>query len=82
MDDTKYISIERLSGKLGLSREYLNTLVAQKKIPFLKVGSRLKFNPSAVQAALDNIAQPKQSIKLIFLSKGLYNGTTHIYRDA
>ena len=59
MDDTKYISIERLSGKLGLSREYLNTLVAQKKIPFLKVGSRLKFNPSAVQAALDNIAQLK-----------------------
>ena len=41
---------------LGLPAPYLKGLAEQRKIPALKIKDRLRFNPEAVQNALDLIA--------------------------
>jgi len=44
---------------LGLPAPYIKELAQQGKIPFLKIRNRLRFNPEAVQEALDEIAANK-----------------------
>ena len=55
--ETTYIALTRLSRKLGLSKRTIKGLVNQKKIPALNINSRLRFNPEAVQQALDKLAE-------------------------
>ena len=57
--DTTYYSLEAVAGKLNLPRVYIRRMAEEKRIPYLVVGGRLRFNPSAVQSALDKIAQLK-----------------------
>jgi hypothetical protein len=54
--ETKFISLDRLSGHLGLPANYLRELSDKCLIPRLNVRGRLRFNPVAVQNALDNLA--------------------------
>jgi hypothetical protein len=56
MYDKEYISLYRLSSRLGLPEAYLKNLAIQGVIPKLNVNGRLRFNPEAVQQALDKIA--------------------------
>jgi len=57
MYDKIYITLNKLAGQLGLPEEYLKNLAEQNIIPSLKVKNRLRFNPEAVQQALDRIAE-------------------------
>ena len=57
MEDKSYITLDRLTGKLGLPGAYIKELAAGKKIPSLNVNGRLRFNPQQVQAALDRMAE-------------------------
>ena len=52
----KYISLEALASTFNLPQKFLRELAESKKIPTLKVGNRLRFNPKAVQQALDRFA--------------------------
>jgi len=56
MYDTEYISLSRLSSRLGLPEAYLKNLAASGSIPSLNINGRLRFNPDAVQQALDELA--------------------------
>jgi hypothetical protein len=55
-DTDIYISISILSIRLGLPEAYLKNLAAKGDIPKLNVNGRLRFNPEAVQKALDKLA--------------------------
>jgi hypothetical protein len=57
MENIAYHSIESLALELHLPQGYLRKLAAENKIPFLVVGGRKRFNPKAVQIALDNFSQ-------------------------
>jgi hypothetical protein len=57
MQNEKYITTEKLSTRLGLPREYLLGLAQRKQIPALSIKGRLRFNPAAVQSALDRLAE-------------------------
>ena len=55
--ETTYYSLEATAARLNLPQSYIRQLAKEKKIPFLNVRGRLRFNPAAVQAALDRIAE-------------------------
>ena len=57
MFDAEFISLSRLSNRLGLPEAYLKNLAASGSIPSLNINGRLKFNPEAVQQALDKLAE-------------------------
>ena len=56
MKTTKYISLEALAATFRLPQNYLRELAKANKIPSLSINGRLRFNPEAVQSALDQIA--------------------------
>ena len=55
--DTTYYSLEAVAAKLNLPQTFIRQLADEKKIPCLNVRGRLRFNPAAVQAARDRIAE-------------------------
>jgi excisionase family DNA binding protein len=55
--NTTYYTLESLAIKLNLPQGYLRQMAEGKKIPFLVVGGRKRFNPAQVQAALDKLAE-------------------------
>ncbi len=61
MNITEYISLEILAAKLKLPQNYLRNLAESHQIPTLNVGSRLRFNPEAVQQALNKIAASQEA---------------------
>ncbi|GAF76833.1 unnamed protein product [marine sediment metagenome] len=56
METTKYISLEALAATLKLPQKFLRELADNRKIPFLNVNGRLRFNPEVVQTILDQMA--------------------------
>jgi len=56
-----YYSLEGVAAKLHLPQKFIRTLAEEGKIPHLIVGGRMRFNPAAVQAALDRLAEQSQS---------------------
>jgi excisionase family DNA binding protein len=57
MQNEKFITTEKLSSRLGLPRDYILELAQRKEIPSLNVRGRYRFNPEAVQSALDKLAE-------------------------
>ena len=51
-----YMNLESLAIELSLPKSFLRELAKKKSIPALNVNGRLRFNPGAVQRALDNFA--------------------------
>jgi len=56
MDNEKYISIGLLAQETGLPKALLKRYAVKGKIPSLKTTRRFLFRLSAVQAALDDLA--------------------------
>jgi hypothetical protein len=56
MQTAKYISLEALAATFRLPLNYLRELAKANKIPSLNINGRLRFNPEAVQSALDKLA--------------------------
>lgn len=56
METIKYISLEVLAAKMSLPQKYLREFSQQGKIPSLNVNGRARYNPIAVQKALDELA--------------------------
>ena len=57
MATIEYIPLDALAAMLRLPRAYLRRLAEQGKIPSLNVNNYRRFNPAAVQAALDELAK-------------------------
>ena len=54
--NTRYVSLDVLATRLGLPRTFLRDQVRQRRIPYLRVGGRLRFDESAVHEALQKQA--------------------------
>ena len=54
-----FISLDRLTVKLGLPGSYLKKMAEQKKIPSLNVNGRLRFNLEQVKDALACLSRDK-----------------------
>ena len=57
MEKIIYIPLDSLSARTKLPKAYLRRLAKENIIPSLSVNGRLRFNPVAVQAALDRLAE-------------------------
>ncbi len=55
-DLNEYLSLDALSATLSLPRQYLKRLAVGGKIPFLLVGSRMRFNLVSVKESLTQLA--------------------------
>jgi hypothetical protein len=58
-NENTFISLNRLARHFGLPKDYLRELADKSLIPFLNVNGHRRFNPSAVQVALDRLANEK-----------------------
>ena len=45
---TKLLSVEHVAGILAVKRRFVYRLVAQGRIPFLRVGRYIRFRPEAI----------------------------------
>ena len=61
----KFITLARLGSRLGLPRPWLKAEAEAGRIPHLKVGDRIRFDPEAVEHALTirTAADPAQEAK-------------------
>jgi len=58
-----WLTLGELAGLLHITERHVRRLVAENRIPYTKVGGRLRFNLARVQAWLDrNSHDPDQSI--------------------
>jgi excisionase family DNA binding protein len=55
------IDIETLANRLGDSVRHVRRLVAERRIPYLKVGHFVRFDPAEIVQWLDNTRQPDQT---------------------
>jgi excisionase family DNA binding protein len=47
------LTIEQLAQRLGTTIRHIRRLVAERRVPYLKVGRLVRFDPEAVNAWLD-----------------------------
>lgn len=58
-----YITEDELAASLKISKRSLANYRARKVIPFLKIGRVIRFNPAAVNAALEQlVVKPKAGV--------------------
>ncbi len=48
------LSIEQLADWLGLTDRFIRRLVAARRIPFLKIGKFIRFDPTEIEPWLDS----------------------------
>ncbi len=48
------LSIEQLAGWLGVTDRFIRRLVAERRIPFLKIGKFIRFDPADIEPWLDS----------------------------
>jgi excisionase family DNA binding protein len=46
-------SIEQLADWLGVTNRFIRRLVAERRIPFLKIGKFIRFDPAEIEPWLD-----------------------------
>lgn len=56
-----YVSLEGLTATFRLPLSYLRELAETNKIPSLNIKGRLRFNPEAVQEALNKMASVRDN---------------------
>lgn len=57
----RYIGLDSLAASLGVSKPLIRCLVKERKIPFLIVAGRPRFNENDVAEALRAIARESQT---------------------
>ncbi|MCP3860353.1 MAG: helix-turn-helix domain-containing protein [Phycisphaeraceae bacterium] len=48
------LSIEQLADWLGLTDRFIRRLVAERRIPFLKIGKFIRFDPAEIEPWFDS----------------------------
>jgi excisionase family DNA binding protein len=49
----KLLTIDELAERLDVSTRHVRRLVAEKRVPYLKVGKFIRFDPAEISAWLD-----------------------------
>jgi excisionase family DNA binding protein len=52
------LTMEQLAGGLGVTRRHVRRLVEEKRVPFLRVGRFIRFNPEQIAAWLASNGVP------------------------
>jgi excisionase family DNA binding protein len=55
---TQLVDIEWVAGRLGVKVRHVRRLVADRRIPFVKWGHLLRFDPSEIEAWIDGSRRP------------------------
>jgi excisionase family DNA binding protein len=58
------MTIDQLAERLGITVRHVRRLVAERRVPYLKVGRLVRFDPEAINAWLDTTrfeAAPRHS---------------------
>ncbi len=50
---TTFITIDELAARLGTSTRHIRRLVAERRIPYVKVGRLVRFDPADIAAWID-----------------------------
>ena len=57
----KLLSMDELAERLGVTQRHVRRLVAEKRVPFLKVGRFIRFDPAEIVEWLDDTRRPAGS---------------------
>lgn len=57
-DRLPLMDVPAVAERLGVNHRHVRRLVAERRIPFLKWGHLLRFEPAEVEAWLDSIRRP------------------------
>lgn len=57
-DGGRLIDIDGAAGQLGVSVRHVRRLVAERRIPYIKWGSRLHFDPAEIDAWIEQHRVP------------------------
>ena len=57
------LTIDQLAGRLGITERHVRRLVAEKRIPYLKVGRFVRFDPGEITKWLRDSTHPAASGK-------------------
>lgn len=55
---TQLVDIEWVAGRLGVKVRQVRRLVADRRIPFVKWGHLLRFDPAEIEAWIDGSRRP------------------------
>ena len=55
---TQLVDIEWVAGRLGVKVRHVRRLVADRRIPFVKWGHLLRFDPAEIEAWIDDSRRP------------------------
>jgi excisionase family DNA binding protein len=67
------LSVEQMAARLGVSKSTVYALAKQRKIPHLRIGDRVLFNPEKVETALEIASEADRP--LVIGTKGRRYGT-------
>ena len=54
----KLLTMDELAERLGVTRRHVRRLVADRRVPFLKVGRFIRFDPAKIATWLDSSRVP------------------------
>ena len=52
------LTIDQLADRLGVSIRHIRRLIAEKRVPYLKVGHFVRFDPTEIASWLDGARHP------------------------
>ena len=53
------LTIDELAERLGVSIHHIRRLIAERRVPYLKVGRFVRFDPADIAAWLDDARHPQ-----------------------
>jgi excisionase family DNA binding protein len=53
------LTIDQLAERLGVSIRHIRRLIAERRVPYLKVGWFIRFDPAEIAAWLDGTRHPQ-----------------------
>lgn len=59
--EPRFLDVEGLAGWLGIEVVFVRRLVAERRIPFVKIGRLVRFDPAEVAAWIDGQRVPVES---------------------
>jgi excisionase family DNA binding protein len=64
------VDIAAVARRLGVTERHMRRLVSERRIPFIKWGHLLRFDPDEIEAWIDAVRRPPDNADLRFPSRG------------
>ncbi|HWG75149.1 MAG TPA: helix-turn-helix domain-containing protein [Acidimicrobiales bacterium] len=59
------LTIDQVADQLGITIRHVRRLVAERRVPFLKVGGLVRFDPTDIAAWLDDARHPRSDARTL-----------------